>query len=341
MRLLGLGLSCLMLTLLCSSPLLAQTESKTAQASIVFDVRMEKLMDSPLAKAMELKDKMAEMPKTGGPDVSKMVRIFGAATAPESVEDIQSMQQGDLPVEFFVRFQFTDADGANSMLKQAIDDNDGTVERNGKTYYKAPAASGAPAGVMMYSPDEKTVEIGTEGFVFRSDAKPFTKGLNSAWGKVSDDAIRVAFDLDSAGDLVDELVKLGQDQVGQPMVGEMMNVFKEMKSMSMSFDLAGKNLMTMQSTGKTAESATKIKETLDGVLFMAKQGGKQAVGQMKNDNPEGAKTVGAILDGMNANQKGDDVTVAVPRPEGFEKTVMGFVEQFGPMIGMGGMSDGF
>ncbi|MEL7498829.1 MAG: hypothetical protein AAFN77_14570 [Planctomycetota bacterium] len=344
MRLLGIGFSCLLLALI-SSPLLAQSETKNAQASIVFDLRVEKITDSPLGKALDLKGKMEAIPRAeddDGPDMSKLVRVFGASTGPESVEELESMQQGDLPVEFFVRFQFKDADGAKSMLKAAVDKNDGTVERDGKTYYKAPASQGVPEGVMMYAVDDKTVEVGTEGFVFRSNAKPFTDTLNQAWSKVSDDAVRFAVDMDTNKELVEDMISKAEEQAGgNPMASEMLSVFKKMKSMSLTMDLKNKNLVTMTSTGKTESDASEIKDAMSAMMFKAKQGGKAQAKQIAQMSPDAAKAMTGLVDGMSVTMKGDNVFYNVPRPEGFEDAVSKMVEQFGGMFGMGGMSNDF
>ena len=332
MRLLGLS-CCLLLSLVCT-PVLAQSDSETAQAAIVFDVRMEKVTGSPLGKSLGLKEKMASMPKQeDAPDVSKIVRIFGATTPPQDMGEVQQLQTGGLPVEFFVRIEFETAEAAQKLLTKPKEKNGGTIERNGVTYYKAPEGGDMPEGIMIYSPSDKTIEVGTEAFAFRTNAKPFTAGANNAWNKAADEAIRLAIDLDAAKTLIEQLVSEGK-RGAPPMVAPYLDLLKKMKTMTLTLDLTGKNLVTLQSTAKSASDAAEIKEALDSLIGLAQLGGKEQAKQMEQQDPEGAKVFNALLDGMAASADGDDVSMMIPKPDGYDKVVSKMIERL-PFMGGG------
>ncbi len=330
-----LGISCCLLLSLVASPLLAQSDT-AAKAAIVFDVRMEKVTNSPLGKALALKEQMASMPRDpDGPDMSKLVRIYAATTAPEGMEELQQVQMGQMPLDFFVRFEFDSAEAAESMMVKPKEKNGGSFEKNGVTVYKAPEGGDMPANIVIYSPSDKTVEMGTESFAFRADSKPFTDGAKAAWGKAADEAVRLAIDMESAKNLIEQVVAQGK-QSAPPMAAPYLELLKKMKSLTLTLDLSGKNLVTLQATGKSASEATEIKEALDSLIGLAKMGGKEQAKMMAESDPEGAKIVNALLDGMNAAADGENVTFSIPKPEGYEAVVTKMVQGM-----MGGMNGNF
>lgn len=336
MRRLGSSFLCLMLALL-TSPLLAQSESADSQATILFDVQLDKIVNSPLGKELDLKGKMAMMPVGNGPDMAKCARIFGASTMPADMEGMMAAQQGNMDgIDFFVRFKFMDEEATKSMMVKPMEDNDGVVEKDGKKFYKAPANGGAPEGVMIYQVDKKHVELGTDKMLFRSNAKPFTANLNSAFSSAGDNAVRLVMDLESNGALVDTIIEQAKSEGGNPMVGQMIGVLKKMKSLAIMIDLNSKNLVTITSVGSSEKAAGEVKEAMDALKFLAQTGIKGQAGQMKERDPDTAKVAMAMADAMSVTAKGDVVSFVIPRPEGFEKAIGKAV---GPMMGMmmGGM----
>jgi hypothetical protein len=341
MRVLALTLF-LMLSVVCA-PALGQSELQEKQkAVVVFDVRMDMIRDCALGKTLKLEDKLNAMHAQSGdngPNPSKLERIFGAMSAPEDMASAMSIQMGDMPMEFFVRMKFKDADSAKAILAEAEKDNGGTVEKDGKTFYKAPPSSGMPEGLLMHAVDDTTVEMGTEAYVFMKNRTPFTDNLKAAWEKSPNEAIRIAMDLQGAKGLISEAVEMGKQQGGgNPMVGVYLDLVDNMKDVGISLDFSGKNLLTIRATGVNDSDAVELKEGLDSLLGMAKMGGQTQLPNIKQMDPEGGAVLEKILNSLNAKSEGTDVSVVIPKPEGFDKAVENAVNQFGAMFGGGGFA---
>lgn len=330
MRRLGSGFLCLLIAFM-ASPLMAQ--SSDTQATMVFDINLEKIVNSPLGKELDLKSKMAMIPE---PDMTKCTRVFGASTIPADMQALQALQFGNMEgIDFFVQFGFQDADGAKSMMVQPMEENDGVVEKDGKKYYKAPVAKGAPEGVMIVQAADKKVEIGSEAMLYRSNDMPFTGPLKTGYEKAGDNAIRIVMDLETNATLVEDIIETAKAEGGNPMVGEMVSIIKKMKTLAILIDFNNKNLVTVQSIAKSPETAKDIKEAMDSLKFIAQTGLKAQAAQIKQMDPDAAKMATTVADSMSVAASGSQVSFVVPRPEGFEKTVGKAVGQM--MMMMGGM----
>jgi hypothetical protein len=341
MRVLALSVL-LLLGSICSSAVQGQsTPLEDKQKSVLlFDIRMDLITGSDLGKSLGLSEKMAGMQAgPGSPDPAKMKRVFGAMSAPENMQEAQSMSQGAMPVEFFVRMQFTDESSASEFAEGLKKESSGTVEKNGKTYYKPPADGNAPDNIMMHMVDATTVEMGTDIYVTR-DTKagpPFSDGLKAAWGNVpKNQAIRLAVDLEGAENFVAEAIAMGKQQVKEPTMGEFMNLIDNVKNLRLSIDIQGDNLLTLQATGKGGSETTDFKDGLDALLFMGKTAGKPGVAQMEQMDPKGARVASEILKALKAKQDGDEISVVIPKPNGFNAVVENAVNNIVPMM-MGGM----
>lgn len=334
-----LALSLLLLIGAVCAPVSGQSSLEDKQkAVVVFDIQLDKIRNSSLAKSLKLEDQMKAMQQPGNPNLVNLERIFGAVSAPENMEAAASIQAGQLPVEFFVRIKFSSTDEVDKMIAKAEKDNSGVIERNGKKYYKAPAQSGMPGGVILYAVDEMTLEMGTEAYIFRSsdNAKPFTDGLNDAWGKVpGEDAVRIAIDLEGAKGLISEVVAMGQ-QTSPPPVGEYLNLIDNMKNLRISFDVSGENLLTIQSTGVGSEEAEELKSGLDSLLAMGAMAGKSQLPQIEQMDPEGAAVLSEIIEALKATQEGAEVSIIIPKPSGFDAAIEKAAKMLPGLMG-GGM----
>lgn len=330
----------LMLSAVCA-PAWGQSELQENQkAVVVFDIRMDMIRDCALGKTLKLEEKLNDMHAQqgeNGPNPAKIERVFGAMSAPENIASAMSIQMGQLPMEFFVRMKFADAETAKLVLDEAVNDNGGTVEKDGKTFYKAPPASGMPEGVMMHAVDETTIEIGTEAYVYLNSRRPFTENLSQAWEKSPNEAIRIAMDLEGAKGLIAEAVAMGKEQAGNPMVGEYLGLIDNMKDLRISLDFAGKNLLTLNATGVSEDEAEELKSGLDSLLGTAKFAGQAGLAQMREMDPGGADVAAKILDSLNAKSSGTEVSVAIPKPEGFDKAIENAVNQLAGLLGGGGI----
>jgi len=317
-----------LLTLGCAmtAPLLGQSaplEDKQ-KAVVVFDVRMDLIRTSELAKTLGLEDQIAGAAAQQGADSmdpNSIDRVFGALSAPESMAAAQGAEDGKSPVDFFAKIVFTDAAAATEALEKMKEKGAGSFEQAGKTYYRPPADGDAPQNMVMTQVDEKTLMVGTEDFVFFPDQKVFTDGLLAAWkGAPAKQAIRIAMDLEGMQGLLGEAVAQGK-QGGNPMVAGYLDLVDNMKHMSLSIDMSGKNLITLKATGVDSENAEELRSGLDAILGLGKTMGKVQVEGLKQASPDMAVVAEEILKSLKATSEGDEVQVVIPKPAGFDAAI--------------------
>ena len=332
------------------APAAAQTIEEKQKAVLVFDIRMDMLYTSELGKQMKFAENMTKQnaqaaQMTGqkpGPDADKMERIFGAMSAPKNMEEIKALQGGGpLPFEFFARAQYKDATSAKLALESALDGTEEKIEKDGRTLYKMTAGNGIPEGMLAHMFNDKTIEIGTEAYIYHKNREVFSDNLKASWAKAPNEAVRLAMDLAGAQELVAELIKEGKANSPDPTIEPFLDLVDNIKDMGVSVDLTQTNLLTLRANGIDTENAEELKSGMDSLLFLAKNGGKQGLMMLKGAGPNGegdeiAGVMGKILDSLNAKMSGTDVTVTIPRPKGFE-SAFEKATQLIPMMIMGGM----
>ncbi len=320
-----------------ASPLLAQSPPVEDQqkAVLVFDIRLDMIRDSSLAKSLNLGEQISAwvaQQDSEGPDPTKINRIFGAVSAPENLEKAQGLAMGQMPMEFFVKIKFADEASANKVMDQVKQEDSPSIERDGKTYYRPPNNEAAPEGVLLHQVDPTTVEVGTEAYVFHPmQTQLFSDGLKDAWSKVPDESIRLAADLQGASGIIGEAVEMGK-QNGDAMTGAYLDLIDNAKNIRLSLDFSGDNLLTVKATGVSESEAEELRGGLDAVLGIAKMGGGMQVGAIKEQDPEAAAVVQELLNSLKATAEGTEVSIVIPKPAGFDEAVKGAVEKFGGMI---------
>jgi hypothetical protein len=345
MRVLNYMLICLMLVAGLSQSALAQTAplDEKQKAVLLFDVRLDRLQESELAKSMGMKEMMQQSGASAEIDFSKAVRIFGMVSAPESVQALQQMQAGgtEMPVEFSMKVQFANEGALNDVLNKAKTEST-EFTKGGKTYYR-PKDEKAPKNICMGQMDETSLVLGTDAFVFLPDQKAaFSEGLKSSWGTVAknEDSIRIVVDMVGAKALIDEAIEMGKEGA-PPMAVGFMELVPTMNDLRITMDLSGGNLFTLGSTCKDSECATNLNDALDSIFGMAKMAGQAQLGQMKEaPGLEGLVDVAdQILKALKPNLDGNSVTVTIPKPEGFEAAVQQATTMMPGMM-MGGPGPG-
>ena len=311
-----------------TSPVVAQDSplAEDQKAVMVFDFRMEKMQSGDLGKALDIEGQMANLPtqSADSPAPDSIARIFGAVSAPESMDAIQNMQMADdLAMEFFTRIEFKEADDAKMHFDTLVEKSDEKTI-GGKTYYSPKEDEEGPKNMLVNMVDEKTIEFGTEAYLTRSNRKVFTDGLNDAWSKVPDDAIRFAIDMNGAEGLVEDLMDMGRESV-PPNFAAYVDLLGNAKDLRITFDLDGKNLMTLGATGVDEDSAVELQEGLDSLLGFAKMGAMQGVGQLKQQDPDAAEVASELVESLAATVEGDQVSIQIAKPEGFNEAVQRMV----------------
>jgi hypothetical protein len=304
---------------------------ESQKAVLAFELRLDMLRDSELGKSLNLKDQIgewAEQQGNGGPDPTTISRIFGVASAPESMEAAQGFATGQVPIEFSVKIDFVDAASADAFVADAKEKGAEAVEKNGKTYYR-PTNEGSPEGVVMHLATSTTVEMGTDAYVFNGDlGQILSSGLGEAWKKVPDDAIRMAMDLEGAKDFVAEAVAMGQENA-EGMTAAYLGLVDNAKNIRFGHDLSSKNILTLQATCTSESDAEELRGGLDSMLGMAQMGGGMMVGQLNQMDPAAGAALKELLDSLKATSDGAEVGVVVPKPAGFDDAVKSAAEKFG------------
>jgi len=329
------------------APSTAQTVSDKAvpdKAVLVFDVRMGMLKTSPLGKQMKFEELLSPVqkePGQGKADPSKLVRLFGAVSAPESMEAVQSMRPDkEIPFEFFMRAKYQDSESARIAFQESLGEGGEKVERNGRTYYKAAKEGGMLPGTVLHQVDDTTVEMATEGYAFRGEQNVFTDNLKVAWGKVPNEAIRLAMDIKGAQSLIADLIEDGKKDAPDPIFEAYYDLMDNISNMWVSIDLNGKNLLSFRATALDADQGEELKGGLDSLLFIVQSSGKQALPMIGELVPNVKPVAEAILDSLVTELDGTDVSLAIPKPPGFEEAVQKSSQIVPMLMGGGGPPPG-
>ena len=298
---------------------------ESQMAVMSFDFHMDQIRKSEMAGVLDLESKMESLPNADKFDQTKVNRIFGASSAPASMEVAQSYQgEGPLPVEAFVRMEFVDSAAADEVMEK-IETGGEAVEMGGKTYYKS-TEDKAPENFMAHRVDETTVEMGTEAYLLRSDRKVFTEGLTAAFKNAPDEAIKIAFDLAGAPELVAELQAMAAEN-GPPNFAAYYDLIGSMSALHLTADMDGPNLLTLGFTGKSEEEAEEIAGGLGSLVGMGQMMGMGMVGNLKQQSPEVGGMVEKMVMGLKADRAdgSNDISVKLIHPEGLGTAIKGMM----------------
>lgn len=309
----------------------AQSNSKDGpladgeRASIMFDLNLKEIMENPLMKDFNIKDAMAAqgLPDNQEFDITKVNRIFGGVQIPTDPADLQPTPGQDLPMNFFMRFEFADSDSATQMVDSVK--NQGSKEHtvNGKTYY-SPDDAQAPPNLRLHKVNSSTVEMATERYALLKDRNVISKQLGNYWKQLpKDTAIKICIDLESNREVIDTM--MAQAKLGAPPSAEpFLSLVDDLAGFTMGMDFDSDKLMTLRASGKDSEGTEKLQNAIDGLLGMGKFMGQSQLANMD----EGSKKVfGEILKSLKANSEGNTVSVDVVKPEGFDDVVKGMMGQ--------------
>jgi len=297
---------------------------QSQMAVVSFDINLEKIRNSEMAQTLDLESKIKDAaPNSDKFDPNKVKRIFGATSAPESMEEAKGYKgEGPLPVEFFARVELIDSEAADEAISQ-IESKGEAVEIGGKTFYKS-TDDDAPEGLLAHRVDDSTIEMGTKAYLLRADRKVFTEGLNAAWKKAPDEAVKIAMDLEGASGLVAELQKMAAEN-GPPSFGAYYELIGAVSDMHITIDMEGDNLLTIGMTGKSESQAEDIEGGVGSLIEMGKMFGMGQVGQLKKMSPDLGGMAEQMMEALNAGREGKDVSVKLIHPEGLAGAIKGMM----------------
>ena len=298
------------------------TLTEDQQSVIMFDLRLDRLLEGAKSIGTDPEQfdqtPVGEMSMLSGIKLTEFKRVFGSASLPKSLAAAMQIAPGnDLPIEFFVRVQLANAKACDT-LEETIKSQSEMVEFAGKKYLSP--TDGAFTNLVAHRVNETTFEFGTKNYCAQPKRRLMTPGLDKAFTAAPVEAVRIALDLETPSELLNEAVAMGK-QNGGPQVEAYLDLIDNMKSLIISFDLTGDNLLTIIGEGKNDDEAEEFKSGVDSLLGVAKLGGQMALGQVQ-DMPEATDIGKKILDSLNATREGTSVRVVVPKPEGFAEAVM-------------------
>ena len=351
MRSLGIKLLAFAAVVAIAAPVFAQTDTyDTAKADVVLELRPMKIVDSPLGKMMDFKTQFEAMAANAGPgkpDFTKLERALFGLVAPEDADKLEKIQKGqENKMEFFARLEFSTPEAAKTALTEAMEDNGGVVEKNGKKYYKVPEGNtGMPEGTVMYQVSDKVVELASEGFAYRSTEMPLTDALATAWKGMPDEAVKLSIDGVNARGLMKSLSEDAKKNAPDPVTAAIIDLFPTMDNINLSVDLASANLLTLKMVGSDEDKAGDINDGFKSLMTIAKPAANQGLGMLQAQAPDAAAVFGKVVNGMDVKQDGKNVTLSVPRATGFEEAtkevvpmLQGLIIQM--MMGGGGRPGG-
>lgn len=327
----------------CAIPAMAQSVplKDDQKAVVLFDFRMERFVNSDIAKALGLADQLAAT-AGGDMDLSQATRIFGITSLPQSVQEFEEMQMGTSPdIDFSVRIMFASEAAATANMKKISEESEDNFSRDGRTFYRMPGGDELSQRASASQLNETTLEVGTDRFVFLdSQRDAFTTGLQDAWSKISsiDDTLRIAIDLAGAKNLVGEALEMGRAQA-DPVTQGFLELVPNLNSISMTMDMSGGDLLGLSFACKDSESAQELKEALDGIFAIAKMTGGPMIQQMSQDDPKMGEVGQQLLRSLTPRQEQNEVMVKIPKPNGLEEVILNAMQGFG--LGGGGFGPDF
>ena len=340
MRSLGMKLVAFAAVVAIAAPVFAQTDTYGAKADVAFELKPNKLIESPMGQKLDFKNRLEALAaRAGGFDFSKVNRVISGLVAPADMENLEKVKQGEQnQMEFFVRLEFAVPGEVTKLIDEAKAENGGVIEKDGKTYYKPPAnAEGMPDGTVMYQIDDKTIELASKGFAYRTVEMPMTDGLAAGWKTMPDEALKVSIDGVNARGLLKSLAKEGKTLAnGNQIAAGVMDLFTTMDNINLSIDLASANLLTMMMVGKDEDKAGDIHDAFKLVMTLGKPKAMEGLNMFRAQAPEPVAVFSEVVEGMDVKREGKNVTVNIPRAEGLADAtmeVLPFLQMLIPMMG--------
>jgi hypothetical protein len=334
-RIFSVACAVLLTGLFLASPLWAQSAPQQDSAELAFDIRLDQLRATPLYAMV--KDTLDQARAEGGVpdeiDFDKINRVWGAVQFPETVAEMEAMDDmgpGDaLPMGLFVHIEFADAESAEAAYGKMMEKSR-EITRDGKTYFGPKEDADAPSNLIGHRLNETTLEAGTEEFIVAGAGENlFSAGLGTAWQSFAGEPIRLAFDFDNARQLINEAVELAKADA-PPMMHPLLDLANKTRNMRLALDFKdGGNLLALGALGTDEEAAEELRTGIDGMLGMAKMMGGGAVEEMRAQNEGMANVMAAILKSLTAQRDGEEVSVVIPKPEGFEDAIKSMMEMAG------------
>ena len=296
----------------------AQEMPQEKQSVVAFDIDAAKVIKSAVAFGVDV-NHFDEIPMEGvfeGFSIREISRVKGSLSLPKEVDDLMALGLGgELPMEFYVEFEFTNAD-ACLMLTENIEAGSDEMDIAGTTYWTPNEESEGPKGVLGRRVSDTVFEFGTKTYLTSKNRKFGTGILNDVWSKIPPSAVRIAADLDTPQAFVDEAIAMASENAGAQEEAYMELIGKT-KSFSIAADAESETLLSFIVVGKSDDDAEEIQSGLDSLVGLAQMGSKIGLGQLAKQMPKEVKVLKTLVDSMGTQRKGVTVRIDIDKPEGF------------------------
>ena len=313
MRTALLSLAVVSLCVITAPAFAQQTPLEAKEKSVIrYEFNMDKIVNSDLRKRLDLVDKLQNMPGIDPEemDPSKIKRVFGSVNLPDNMDAFRGVGPGaPLPMEMFSRVEFSDGGTLDGIVKKMAESAE-EVTIGGKKFMQ-PNDPQSPEGMLTRKIDATTLEMGTEKYVTRADREVNTDGLNKAWSMAPEHAIRLVVDVDGMPDLKEELIETVAQMA--PSYVDYAELLNNISNLRITIDLDSDQLLTICASGKDEEMAEEFADGIDSLLLLAKFG----LDPSRAPNDEAAAVMQSISDALKTKVDGKEISVIIPRPEGF------------------------
>ena len=317
-----------------TSTLFAQSGRKDTlpeakRAAIVFDLRIDKLKESRIGKMGE--ETLLDGSLLSGDGFENMTRVFGQTSALTAKTFADGPGENvDLPFEMFVYIQFSENSSAAAAFAEMH--NGETVIVGDKEFHTfGTDGNGAPRGptnAYMRMFNDTTIEVGTELYLTQPNRRLFSERLETTWGGMADESLRVAIDLEQSSDLVSFLQQMSV--FANPEVKNLADSLNKVNAIRLGLDFSQSNLLNLSVVAKDGSNAREFGEAFDEVLNLGKTMGNAQVAEIRAFMPDVATVAVAVLSSLNTTVDGTNVRLTIPRPEGLDQIVETMAQMAGP-----------
>lgn len=298
----------------------AQTPPKQ-NAVIAFDIRGDVLMKTEIIQAFFERDKVVRM-VLGKTELPK--RVFGAASLPQDFSFLEAEEPPQvMPFDFFVQIGSKGKDVADDWAIVVARPAGGVEmkEMVGKEYQVI------VPGVLLYRPDTKTFEVGTESYLTANSRRFFTPRANKAFAATPKAPIRIAVDLETQKESFAKMIDLqikelrSLDPGMRAWVEATLNSFRNVAELRIAAGLKTENLVAIEAVAYDDASAAELKEALDSILVLAQSNIKSTLSTAREEERPLADDFQSLADNAKISVKGTLVRLTIPTPADFDKTL--------------------
>ena len=290
------------------------------QAVLMMEVDLKKILGSEIAKLLNLEGKLKDLPnvQSGEVEMGDFSKITAIASLPKSVADFSAALGEKSPFHLYFATTFANpevADQAFSKIKEQSE----VVEIEGQTYFKATDPR-SPQWLMTKRVSDSAFAFGDQTYLSQGGQNFSSKGLKAAWGTMTNQAVRLALDLEGMPELRKDLIKTISAQIPESFA-VYPNLLNNINDLRVTVDPDDKNMLTLSATGKDAEMATEFSQGLNSILLLAKF---QLLGEASKIPDEKVQSVlKDVANSLSTSVTGNEVKLVVPRPEGLLDAIKG------------------